>query len=46
LKEYEAQIIQHFLDKYDRDVLLVARKLDIGKSTIYRMVNAGELSIK
>jgi Response regulator containing CheY-like receiver, AAA-type ATPase, and DNA-binding domains len=44
LKEYELQIIQHYLDKYDKDVLLVAKKLDIGKSTIYRMIQAGELS--
>jgi two-component system, NtrC family, response regulator AtoC len=43
LKEYELQIIQHYLDKYDKDVLLVAKKLDIGKSTIYRMIQAGEL---
>lgn len=43
LKEYEIQILQHFLDKYDRDVLLVAKKLDVGKSTIYRMIQAGEL---
>lgn len=46
LKEYEIQIIQHYLDKYDRDVLLVAKKLDIGKSTIYRMIQAGELRTK
>jgi two-component system, NtrC family, response regulator AtoC len=46
LKEYETQIIQHYLDKYDQDVLLVAKKLDIGKSTIYRMIQAGELSVK
>lgn len=46
LKEYEIQIIQHYLDKYDKDVLLVAKKLDIGKSTIYRMIQAGELSNK
>jgi Response regulator containing CheY-like receiver, AAA-type ATPase, and DNA-binding domains len=44
LKEYELQIIQHYLDKYDKDVLLVAKKLDIGKSTIYRMIQAGELN--
>jgi two-component system, NtrC family, response regulator AtoC len=43
LKEYEIDIIQHYLDKYDRDVLLVAKKLDIGKSTIYRMIQAGEV---
>ena len=46
LKEYEIQIIQHYLDKYDKDVLLVAKKLDVGKSTIYRMIQAGELSTK
>ncbi|WEK37177.1 MAG: sigma-54 dependent transcriptional regulator [Candidatus Pseudobacter hemicellulosilyticus] len=46
LKEYEIQIIQHYLDKYDKDVLLVAKKLDIGKSTIYRMIQAGELRTK
>jgi transcriptional regulator with PAS, ATPase and Fis domain len=46
LKEYELQIIQHYLDKYDKDVLLVAKKLDIGKSTIYRMIQAGELNAK
>ena len=43
LKQYETDIIQHYLDKYDRDVLLVAKKLDIGKSTIYRMIQAGEV---
>jgi transcriptional regulator with PAS, ATPase and Fis domain len=43
LREYERQIIQHYLDKYNRDVLLVAKKLDIGKSTIYRMIQNGEL---
>ena len=46
LKEFEIQIIQHYLDKHDRDVLLVAKKLDVGKSTLYRMVQAGELTIK
>ena len=46
LKEFESQVIQHYLDKYDKDVLLVAKKLDIGKSTIYRMVQMGELNIK
>jgi transcriptional regulator with PAS, ATPase and Fis domain len=46
LKEYEIDIIQHYLDKYDKDVLLVAKKLDVGKSTIYRMIQAGELRTK
>lgn len=43
LKEYNNMIIQHYLNKYDSDVLLVAKKLDIGKSTIYRMLKNEEL---
>jgi two-component system, NtrC family, response regulator AtoC len=43
LKQFEIEIIQHYLDKFDKDVLLVAKKLDIGKSTIYRMIQAGEV---
>jgi two-component system, NtrC family, response regulator AtoC len=43
LKQFESQIIQHYLDKYERDVLLVAKKLDVGKSTIYRMIQNGEI---
>ena len=36
LKEYTFKIINHMLEKYDDNVLKVAKKLDIGKSTIYR----------
>ncbi len=36
LKEYEHRIINHFMDKFDNNVLKVARVLNIGKSTIYR----------
>ncbi|MBK8565410.1 MAG: sigma-54-dependent Fis family transcriptional regulator [Saprospiraceae bacterium] len=39
LEEYKNRIINHFLEKYNNDVLLVAKKLDIGKSTIYRMLS-------
>lgn len=46
LRQYEIEIIQHYLDKYDKDVLLVAKKLDVGKSTIYRMIQAGEVTNK
>lgn len=46
LKTYTTSIIQHFLDKYDYNVLLVADKLDIGKSTIYRMIQSKELTVK
>jgi DNA-binding NtrC family response regulator len=36
MEEYMYRIIRHYLNKYDNDVLEVARKLDIGKSSIYR----------
>ncbi len=45
LREYERRIIQHYLEKYDHNVLLVAQKLDIGKSTIYRMIQSGDLML-
>lgn len=38
LKDYTERIIHHYLDKYDDNVVLVAQKLGIGKSTIYRML--------
>lgn len=38
LKDYNNRIIDLFLDKYDNNVKLVAEKLDIGASTIYRMI--------
>ena len=44
LKEYTRKIIDHFLEKYDNDVLLVAQKLNIGKSTIYRMLKEDSMS--
>lgn len=43
LKEYNRKIIRSYLDRYNEDVLLVAKKLDIGKSTIYRMIKNDEL---
>lgn len=44
LREYEINIIQHFLNKYNQDVMTVAKKLDIGKSTIYRMMQNGAVN--
>ncbi len=38
LEEYNNEIIKHFLNKYNQNVRLVAAKLAIGKSTIYRML--------
>jgi len=43
LREYTSDIISYFLDKYDNHVVNVAEKLDIGKSTIYRMIQNGEI---
>ncbi|MCK5765631.1 MAG: sigma-54-dependent Fis family transcriptional regulator [Bacteroidales bacterium] len=43
LDGYTKKILHHYLKKYDRNVLTVARKLDIGKSTIYRMMKESEL---
>ena len=42
MREYTFRIILHFLKKYDNNVLLVAKKLDIGKSTIYRYLKEME----
>lgn len=43
LEEYNKRIINHFLEKYDNKVRLVADKLDIGKTTIYRLMSEGKL---
>lgn len=45
LKDYNIKLIQHLLDAYDYDVVEVAKRLDIGKSTIYRMVKNNELNL-
>jgi DNA-binding NtrC family response regulator len=45
LRQYTCFIVKHFLKKYDNDVLLVAEKLDIGKSTIYKMIQQKEIAI-
>jgi len=45
LKEYTAKIVQHYLDKYDRNVIKTAKALQVGKSTIYRMIQANEVKI-
>jgi len=45
LKDYTKRIIQHFLNKNKGNILVTARKLDIGKSTIYKMVQDQELHI-
>jgi transcriptional regulator with PAS, ATPase and Fis domain len=41
LEEYNAKIINSYLKKYDNNITEVAKKLNIGKSTIYRMKKNG-----
>ncbi|NOR86580.1 MAG: response regulator [Bacteroidales bacterium] len=38
LKEYNMKIVDYYLKKNNNDIKIVADKLDIGKSTIYRMM--------
>ncbi|KAB7727667.1 response regulator [Rudanella paleaurantiibacter] len=45
LRQYMIQIIRSHLKRYDNNVVLVAAKLDIGKSTIYKMIQNNELSL-
>ncbi|MEO6305537.1 MAG: sigma-54 dependent transcriptional regulator, partial [Bacteroidia bacterium] len=45
LKDYTADIISFFLKKYDQNVVEVAKKLDIGKSTIYNLLQKKEITL-
>jgi two-component system response regulator AtoC len=42
LREYEHRIVTSFLERYDNNVKTVAEKLDVGMSTIYRMIKEKE----
>ncbi|RLD59599.1 MAG: sigma-54-dependent Fis family transcriptional regulator [Bacteroidetes bacterium] len=43
LQGYVQKIIKYYLQKYNNNVMVVAKKLDIGKSTIYRMLKNDEI---
>lgn len=43
LRQYTCDIIRHYLKRFNNDVVATARVLDIGKSTIYKMIQDGEL---
>ncbi len=45
LRQYTCDIIKFYLKKYENDVLAVAEKLDIGKSTIYKMLQEKEIVV-
>jgi len=42
MQEFMYRIIRHYLNKYDDNVLEVAKKLDIGKSSLYRYLKEME----
>jgi len=42
MEQYMFRIIRHFLNKYDNNVLEVARRLDVGKSSLYRYLKEME----
>lgn len=46
LRDFTNKIIQYYLDKYDNNVLEVAKKLNVGKSTIYRLIKNKEIILK
>ncbi len=43
LQGYVKKIVKYYLQKYNNNVMVVAKKLDIGTSTIYRMLKMNEL---
>lgn len=43
LRQYTCDIVKQYLRKHNNDVVAAANALDIGKSTIYKMMQAGEL---
>lgn len=43
LEGYVRKIVKYYLQKYNNNVMVVAKKLDIGKSTIYRMLKNNEV---
>jgi two-component system response regulator AtoC len=43
MEEYTCDIIRAYLEKYDNNVIKVAQKLAVGKSTIYKMLQEKKL---
>lgn len=43
LDEINNRVIKWYLNKYNNNVLQVAAKLEVGKSTIYRMIKEGKI---
>lgn len=45
LREYSNDIISYYLKKHNQDVVEVAKMLDIGKSTIYSLIQKKEIKL-
>jgi DNA-binding NtrC family response regulator len=45
LRQHTVRIVQQYLDHYHGNVLTVASHLGVGKSTLYRMIQSGEVKI-
>lgn len=45
LRQHICGIIIHYLKQNDNDVIVTAQKLNIGKSTIYKMIKDGEIKL-
>jgi len=45
LRRFTLQLLQDYLEKYEYDVLKVAQVLNVGKSTLYRLIKNKELNI-
>ena len=43
LRQHTCDIVKYYLNKNENDVIETAKSLDIGKSTIYKMIKDGEL---
>jgi len=46
LRQYTCEIIAFYLQRYNNNVVEVARKLNIGKSSIYQMIKDGEIVLQ
>ena len=46
LRQHTCDIVIHYLKKCNKDVVETARVLDIGKSTIYKMIKEGEIALE
>lgn len=45
LREYTCDIVKYFLSKYNNDVVGVSKRLNVGKSTIYKMISDKEIEL-